>query len=96
MENRFDSVLVGMICGIIGPVIGFFLYYYIFRHEPTLEGFWNIAIQRSNIPKVMSLSVIANLLIFFLFVRSNRLLASRGVLLGTFLWIIPIIYYRFF
>jgi len=96
MNNRFDSTLIGIVCGIIGPVIGFFLYYYIFRHEPTLTGFWNIAKQSDNIPKVMSLSVIANLLIFFIFVWTNRLLSSRGVLLGTFLWVIVIIYYKFF
>jgi len=96
MKNRFDSTLFGIIFGIMGPVIGFFLYYYIFRQEPTLAGFWNIAKQHTNLPKVMSLSVITNLLIFFIFIWSNRLLSSRGVLLGTFLWVVVIIYYKFF
>ncbi len=93
--KRFNSVLTGMIAGLIGPVPGFFLYYVFLREEPSIKAFWNIALQQLNTPKVMVMSLLFNLLVFFTFIWTDRLKGAQGVILATVLWGLAIVYLKF-
>lgn len=92
---KYDSMLLGTIAGIIGPVLGFFVYFYVFRHEKSLAYFWELTLQPLNTPKVMVLSLLFNLVIFFLFIRFNMLYTARGVILATILWGGVIMYFKY-
>lgn len=83
-EKKFNTLLSGLIPGLILPVL-------------TLLGFWIIKSDRSFVDfleyfqkmkmlsKVVSLSAIPNLLLFFVFIWTQRNFSARGVIFATFL-----------
>jgi hypothetical protein len=80
--KRFDSMWWGIIPGIILPLValiliwtvkfdgGFFQFLTEFQHSGLLS-------------KVISLATIPNLLLFFLFIWTDRTFSSRGVIFAT-------------
>jgi hypothetical protein len=88
---RFDSMLFGIITGLLAPVAGFFLYGAMYvtaiRPHHDLAWFVNdlfIGTRQYQSP-VLSLALIANLALFFLYDRFGWHLAMRGVILATFI-----------
>jgi hypothetical protein len=81
-----NKILTGILTGIISPPVAFWLFC-IFQYRDTspidlLKGF----AARNVLTHVISLSVLVNLPVFFIFLASNRELAARGVLGATFLY----------
>jgi hypothetical protein len=85
VKKRLDNTLIGLIIGIVAPVISFFIilkYVYPFQFDDhTLHSLWLHMVA----PKVISLGAIPNLGFFFLFIYTNRLRSARGVLGATML-----------
>ena len=83
-EKKFDTLLTGLIPALILPAL-------------TLVGFWIVKSDRGFVDflgyfqemkmlsKVVSLTAIPNLLLFFLFIWAKRNFSARGVLFATFL-----------
>ena len=83
-EKKFDTLLTGLIPALILPAL-------------TLVGFWIVKTDRGFVDflgyfqemkmlsKVVSLTTIPNLLLFFLFIWAKRNFSARGVLFATFL-----------
>ncbi len=81
-EKRWDSIKLGLILGILLPVA-------------TLAGFWLVKydggllqflkeFQRLGmLSKVLTLSTIPNLFLFFLFIWFNKSFSARGVIFAT-------------
>lgn len=81
-EKRFNTVPAGLIPGLILPVITLLVIWSI-RYEGTLGEFLS-SFQRIRIlSKVLSLSTIPNLLLFFLFIWTDRTFSARGVIFAT-------------
>ena len=90
-----NSQLLGFILGIIGPMIGAVIYYFMqFSHMP-LQEFFEMAIETDQLGSVISLSVIFNLFIFFFFIWKNLALSARGVILATFVYVLIVILVKF-
>ena len=81
--KTLDSLVVGILTGALLPVVIFLIVYYAKYSSGAYAylGFKNIL--GSIVPKVMSLCAIANLLPFYFFLQTNRMLSVRGVLIGT-------------
>jgi hypothetical protein len=83
-KKKFDTLLTGLIPGLILPAL-------------TLVGFWIVKSDRGFVDflvyfqemkmlsKVVSLTAIPNLLLFFLFIWTKRNFSARGVVFATFL-----------
>jgi hypothetical protein len=83
-EKKFDTLLTGLIPALILPAL-------------TLVGFWIVKSDRDFVDflvyfqememlsKVVSLTAIPNLLLFFLFIWTKRNFSARGVIFATFL-----------
>jgi len=83
-ERRFDTLLTGLIPALVLPAL-------------TLLGFWIVKSDRGFVDflvhfqemkmlsKVVSLTAIPNLLLFFVFIWTNRNFSARGVIFSTFL-----------
>ncbi len=83
-DKRFDTLLSGLIPALILPAL-------------TLLGFWIIKTDRGFIDfltyfqkmqmlsKVVSLTAIPNLLLFFVFIWTKRNFSARGVIFATLL-----------
>jgi len=79
-----NSIITGIICGIIAPAIVFLL-----LHTFTFNRFDSGIFTAAGVgilAKMISLSVLGNLAAFFLFLKYDFELAARGVLFSTFLW----------
>jgi hypothetical protein len=81
---RKDHFLTGFISGLIAPLIGFYIYYLIsFRYM----GFQSYVARLTELgleAGVISLSLIANLVVFFYFIRIKADGSARGVIGATF------------
>jgi uncharacterized membrane-anchored protein len=96
-KSKFNHIAVGLIAGIITPIITLIVVYYsTFKSQGyTPSEFWDFLILMNVIGKLLSLCVVPNLGIFFLFIWRNLLLSARGVLAATFIIAISIIIYKF-
>ena len=95
-NNQALGLLIGLFCPILGFVIygtgwGLFhgrsfsyFYNYVFIGTPQFQS------------AIISLSILINLLPFFIFVRTDRLRAARGVLASLFVYMPVVIYLKFF
>lgn len=90
-----DNLLLGLIAGLIGPVIGIAIFYFVnFSHSPVLQ-FFRMAARQNLLSPLLSLCAILNLGIFFLFIKVNHLHSARGVIISTFLYGIMIVIFKF-
>jgi hypothetical protein len=78
-----NSVVVGVVCGIIVPAIVFFLLHTFTYNRVTPEYLFN---SPGILAKLLSLSLLGNLAAFFLFLKYDFELSAKGVLFSTFVW----------
>jgi hypothetical protein len=83
-KKKFDTLLTGLIPGIVLPVL-VLLVFWIVKSKQTLGDFLVDFQQMGMLSKVVSLAAIPNLLLFFLFIWTNRNFAARGVIFATLL-----------
>ncbi len=87
MINWKNSFIFGFIVGLIIPPIAFSIYILISFQERTI---WNAVLfyKRGGVlSHVISLSVIANLIPFFLSLNSGNEKTARGVIGGSFIYV---------
>ncbi len=82
-KKTLDSLILGICIGFLLPVAIFLVVYFIKYNSGvyTYLGIKNFL--GAVVPKTMSLCAIANLVPFYFFLQTNRMLAVRGVLIGT-------------
>ncbi|MCD4709802.1 MAG: hypothetical protein K8R52_03080 [Bacteroidales bacterium] len=83
-EKKFNTVLSGFVPALVIPSLTL-LGFWIVKSESTLVEFLVKFQQLHMLSKVMSLSTIPNLLLFFLFIWTNRNFSARGVIFATLL-----------
>jgi len=93
---NLDTTVIGLLSGIIVPIITFLIVYFIMSGSQTLNEYLQRLIDRNIQGHFISISVIPNLLIFFIFIWLYKMKAARGVLLSTFLWAFLILAIRLF
>ena len=96
MKFNTDSQPVGITLGIAAPVVTFLGYYVINYQYMTAKEFANyIAIAKTS-SAILSLCVLANLLVFFIFIQTQKYVSAKGVLLSTFIYAGIVSYLKFF
>jgi len=85
MSQR-NKMIFGVIGGLLLPFVISFFYYKAAFDQYSFNEFFQKAVELGVHTELLSLSVIPNLLLFFIFVWSNRLYHARGVLLATFVY----------
>ena len=88
------DVIKGLIVGIIAPIVAFIVYVLFYRRD-KLEYFINNLVTEINLPAIISLSLLINLLIFFLSIHFNKDYQARGILFATLLYGIVIVILKF-
>jgi|SRR5690242_9430431 len=91
-----DNLQLGLILGLIGPVAGFCIYYCIlFLPGHSFGEYMEVFRQNAYlIPKVMSLSLLANGIIFFLYTQYRKDLTAKGILVATLIYALIILVLR--
>ena len=97
MKSKINSTPVGLIIGLLVPILSIFLVYAIkFQAEMSLQTFLDSLLVHKIYTKVMALGVyFGNIIFFFLFIKTDYLKAARGVLLATILYSLAIMLFRF-
>ncbi len=90
-----DSLLLGIPTGLVGPVVGVLVFYFVNFSTSNFSSFFRMAAEQNLLSPLLSLCAVINLGIFFLFIRINHLHSARGIILSTFLYGIVIIGLKF-
>jgi hypothetical protein len=97
MKKSLDHIVIGIVVGIIFPFIALFGYYvFTYRSQTSFSGFIGYFSSLRMIVPVISLACIANLLLFFLFLWTDRSNSARGVIMATFAYALWVIYQKYF
>ncbi len=91
----FDRMWFGIIAGIIGPFIGFVVYYMINYFENEFWSFVDMLLRTGIYVPVLKLSLVANLLVFFIFIWLNKNRSAKGVIAATLCYAFFIVYLSF-
>ena len=94
-RKKGDEPLTGWITGLILPPLTFFLIWYLWAHQHTFVEFITTAIKANVLTKFLSLAVLPNLLLFFIYIWSKRDFAAKGVLYATFVTALVIVALKF-
>jgi hypothetical protein len=87
-KPKYDSILLGTLLGLFAPLVVFLGYYLIAYHGMYLPAFFHYLSNGEIFIPVISLCATINLLIFFIFIWTNRDKSARGVLQATFVYAI--------
>ena len=82
-KNHF---LTGFISGLMAPVIGFFIYYLISFHYMDFISYVSRITELGLLAGIISLSLIANLIVFFYFIKVKADRSAQGVIGATFMY----------
>lgn len=85
-RSKYDSQPLGLIAGLILPLISIFIFYLVKYDHQTPREFYQALLRLNILTHVISLHVIPNLLLFFIFIWKNYLFSARGVLTATFIF----------
>lgn len=86
MNNKSNNLLTGFIVGCLAPPAAFIIFCLLsFPDDSLIEIFMSYS-RRNVLTHVISLSVIINLPIFFIFLGKNKDHSARGVIGATFLF----------
>ncbi len=94
-QKHLDNIWVGIAAGLILPLAALIIYYFMRYSGLSLGEFLQVYKNLGILTHIISLSVLPDLLLFFLFIRKNRLKSARGVLLATFLFTLVVLVIRF-
>lgn len=95
-----NSALVGLIAGVLFPLIGICVLY-LFWGDGNIgyyfETFtrWGYPPSMEKSSKIVSLAMVSNLIPFYFFLNKNKYLSTRGVLLGSAIYVVLIFLYKF-
>lgn len=95
-SNRLNNLWIGLAAGLIIPAIALTSYYFVRYSDLSLVDFFKVYKNLGILTHIISLSVLPDLLVFFLFIRQNMLKSARGVLLATLLFTFAVLCIRFF
>lgn len=98
--TRINNTWFGFTLGVIAPVFGFLLYglYYSWQYNATVSYFINSVFlgTPSYQSPIISLSLIADLGVFFLLLRFKYNKAAQGVVYALLAYVPLVVYLRFF
>lgn len=83
-KKRFDSMLYGLIPGLLLPPVALLIFWWV----KSDLGFWNFLVRFQSmgmLSKVLSVVTVPNLLLFFVFIWTQRNFSARGVIFATLL-----------
>lgn len=99
MENlstRLDRIWVGLTCGLIGPWFGLFIFYLIFFSSRSFYHFGLMMLNNGSTHSgLIAVSLIFNLVFFYIALQNNWFRAARGVIMAVFLYAPFVVYFKY-
>lgn len=76
----------GTFVGLLAPIIAFVVYVTFFTEDSDPVGTYRELIKINKLSHAVSLSVLVNLLLFFMNLKTNRDDVAKGILFATFIY----------
>lgn len=93
---RINQPIVGFFIGLVMPLLGFLVVYLVLGSGLDLAAFFRYVMgSHKSLAKVLSLSILANIIPFLLFTRRRLDYAARGVFIATVLYAVAIVIFKF-
>ncbi|MCX6187790.1 MAG: hypothetical protein NTU43_12500 [Bacteroidetes bacterium] len=96
MNNRLDKFWLGSLFGLIAPSIGILLFYLTNYSLQDMSSFLELAVKEKMLSPLLSLCVVINLGVFYLFIHFEKYYSARGVIFSTFIYGLAIVILKFF
>ena len=90
-----NSALFGGIAGLLFPLIALVIFYFITSPDLSFPEFIRFMVTRKKLSALISLSVLPDLLVFFIFIWLNYLYSARGVLAVVFIFALMVVLTKF-
>ncbi|MBN2682338.1 MAG: hypothetical protein JXR58_07505 [Bacteroidales bacterium] len=94
MRNKLNKLSIGLVLGLILPIIILFIVYNASYNAMTFSEFVKYTEEFDLFTKIVSICVLPNLGLFFLFIKRNMLMGARGVLFSVIVYLIFIAIYK--
>jgi hypothetical protein len=91
----YNTQLTGLIIGLLLPVLVMFVFYEA-GNMSSPEMFFTQIMKVGVLTHLISLCVVPNLLVFFIFMWTNRLLSAKGIIGATFIYTFIVLILKFF
>jgi len=95
MKSKLNNLKLGLTLGILAPVITMVLVYFSNFTAYDFTELIGYLLDKQLFTKIVSLCVIPNLILFFIFIWLNYLYSARGVLMATILFAIFVFITKF-
>lgn len=83
--KKYNNIKTGIILGTVFPLLLLLIIFIIKKNDYSFIEYVNINFLIGNLPKVISLTLIPNLIFFYIFLQKNYLKSARGVLMSMFI-----------
>ncbi len=94
-HGKWNSLSIGFAGGVLLPVLTLGIIYLLLYNGKSFSDFIEITWIQRNLSRVLSLSMLPNLGLFFAFIWTNKLKSAQGVLGITILLAFVVIVLRF-
>ncbi|MBN8686052.1 MAG: hypothetical protein J0M10_03500 [Chitinophagales bacterium] len=92
-----DNLKLGLVLGLLGPIAGLVVVYFVrFSSFTFLEFLDNFIHENKLITSIGSLSLLANAVLFTLYVNTNRDKTAKGIFIVTLIYGIGILVMKIF
>ena len=97
MILKKDNLKLGLILGLFGPVIGLIVIYYLRFSSVSFKEFLDLFINTNSlITSIGSLSLIANVVLFTIYINTHRDNTAKGIFIITLIFGIGILMLKIF
>lgn len=90
-----NSVTLGIVIGILIPVIAIIFFNYSVNKNLTITEFYYAMQEKGIMSSILSLTGIPNLLMFFVFLKLNKLKTVKGIMAATVLLAVTVFIVKF-
>ena len=97
MIFKKDNFVFGLILGFVAPIVGFIIYKYVkFKSLSVTEMFQWLKLNPNLITVAVSLSLLANAVLFTLYINVHKDKTARGIFAFTCIYAIGSLLFKFF
>jgi hypothetical protein len=95
IKKRLNNGAFGLIAGLLVPLMALVVFYFVSSPGSTVPEFIEIIVSRKKLSSLISLSVVPDLLVFFIFIWLNYLYSARGILAAVFILALIVVLTKF-
>jgi len=90
-----DNLKLGLVLGLLGPILGLIVVYFLKYNELSFSDFFKLFMDnKSMVTAVSSLSLLANVVLFTLYLNTHRDNTAKGIFIITLIYGIAILLYK--